>query len=107
MKKVRRPIDPPPFAGNLILSTYPGMTLSGALPADHLVGNPLHFAVVAAPIHGAVVVVDPTAGRFTYTASGRGIGSDSFIFTATDTVTGHVSNLGMVTVIVAESPDPL
>jgi len=75
----------------------------------------LEFNIVTQPTNGSVgfyspddiYIKDYSNGRFTYTPHPSAIGTDSFTFTATDTLTGAVSNTAVISIFINPSPDPL
>jgi hypothetical protein len=89
-------------------------TLTSALTATDVDGDPLTYAIAAQPLNGAVVVTDASTGAYTYTPDADFNGSDSFTFSANDGVTD--SNVATVTItitpvndaptFVAPTPDP-
>ena len=104
------PTPPPgqvaPVASNLTLTTYAGQALSGTLPAVVTPSSDtLSYALVAQPTNGTVTV-SATTGAFTYTPTSGYSGSDSFTFTAKDTVTGLTSNTATVAITINATPPP-
>jgi len=66
--------------------------------------DPLTFAVVAGPAHGALGGLNATTGAVTYTPGGSYSGPDSFTFKATD-AQGD-SNIATLSITVAPAPVP-
>ncbi len=59
---------------------------TGTLIAVDPDGDPLRYRITKKPVHGQVVLVDETSGRFTYTPNRDIFGDDSFQFDAFDGV---------------------
>jgi hypothetical protein len=96
-----------PVASDFALTTFENVTYSGTLPAVVTpAADTLVFAVTAQSIHGTVTVTDKHTGAFTYTPAKDYHGGDSFTFTATDTITGLVSNTATVAATVNKTPPP-
>ena len=87
-------------ASNGSVSTNQDTSVNGTLSASDSAGNALSFAIVANPSHGSVTINNLSTGAFTYTPASGYIGSDSFTFKATDSVTGTVSNTATESVTV-------
>ncbi|MGH8270920.1 MAG: beta strand repeat-containing protein [Gammaproteobacteria bacterium] len=100
------PDQVPPVASNLALTTYENQAITGTLPAVVTPATDALSFAATQPTHGTVAVTDPATGAFTYTPASGYSGSDSFMFTATDTVTGLVSNTATVNVTIAATPPP-
>lgn len=93
---------PPPPAGaptvsDMTLSTPQDTALDGTLQA---VGASLSFAIGTKPGHGTVKLNDAATGSFTYTPATGFNGSDSFTFTAQDTLLKATSNPATVNITV-------
>lgn len=93
-----------PVADNLALSAYSGTTFTGTLPAVVTPSSDKLNFVVGSAGHGTVTVTNAATGAFTYTPASGYTGSDSFTFTAEDTVTGITSNTATVTITVNAEP---
>jgi len=89
-----------PTASNGSVSTTAGTAANGTLSASDSDGDSLTFAVVTAPAHGTVTIVNAATGSFTYTPASGFSGSDSFTFHATDSAS-QVSNTATESVTVA------
>src|SRR5690348_15885004 len=87
----------------MTLATYTGTALSGVLTASDASGNALSFSVTT-PAHGSVNLSNATTGAFTYTPAAGYSGTDSFSFTAKDTVTGLSSAAPSVSLTVSALP---
>jgi subtilisin-like proprotein convertase family protein len=76
-----------PVTTNGSASTTPGTPVSGSLASltTDAEGDTLTYAVGTTPAHGTVSV-DPATGAFTYTPAAGFVGTDSFTFTADDSV---------------------
>lgn len=72
-----------PTARNLSASTAEDTPLQAALPASDPNGDPLTYAIVAAPAHGNVSL-NPTTGAITYTPAPNYYGPDGFTFRVSD-----------------------
>ncbi len=94
----------PPVASNLTLTTYTGQALAGTLSAVVTPNSDtLIYAIAAQPTHGTVTA-NTTTGAFTYTPTSGYSGSDSFTFTAKDTVTGLSPNTATVAITIKATP---
>ena len=89
-----------PTASNGAVSTSAGTPVNGTLAASDTDGDSLTFAVVTAPAHGSVTLVNAATGAFTYTPASGFSGSDSFSFHATDSAS-QVSNTATESVTVS------
>ena len=89
-----------PTATNGAVSTTTGTAVNGTLAASDSDGDSLTFAVVTAPAHGSVTLVNAATGSFTYTPVSGFSGSDSFTFHATDSAS-QVSNTATESVTVS------
>jgi hypothetical protein len=89
----------PATVGNLDTNTVSGGVVSMVLPALDANGNPLTLRIVTQPSHGSVGISNRVA---TYFSEPGYVGSDTFTFAAFDT--WAESNLGKVTVSVAQGP---
>ena len=89
-----------PVASDGSVSTTAGTAVNGTLSASDTDGDSLTFAMVVAPAHGTVTIVNAATGAFTYTPAGGFTGSDSFTFHATDSAS-QVSNTATESVTVS------
>jgi hypothetical protein len=87
----------------LSFATYAGTPLNGALAASDAAGNAVSFSITR-PSHGTLKLLDASTGTFTYTPATGYTGSDSFTFTATDTVTKLASSAATVSLTVNAIP---
>ena len=88
-----------PTASNGSVSTNENTSVNGTLSGSDSDGDTLSFAVVGNPAHGTVTITNVSTGAFTYMPATNYTGSDSFTFTATDSV-GNVSNTATESVTV-------
>ena len=91
----------PPQASSASFTLYSGQPLAGTLVAVDAAGHALSYSAVQ-PSHGTVSVA--TSGTFTYTPNAGYVGSDSFTFTAIDTVSGTASSAAAVSLTVQALP---
>ncbi|HSN17375.1 MAG TPA: Ig-like domain-containing protein, partial [Gammaproteobacteria bacterium] len=94
-----------PLASNASFTTYENTAISASLSASDAAGNPLDYVLSVAPNHGTVVITAAT-GAFTYTPATGYTGSDSFTFTATDSVTRVSSAVATVALTMDALPPP-
>jgi hypothetical protein len=73
-----------PVADPGTLGVTAGTTATGTLTGSDAASLPLTFALASPPSLGSVVLVDASAGTFTYTPNPGALGSDTFTFTASD-----------------------
>jgi hypothetical protein len=73
------------------------ITLSSTDPNN----DPLTYTITTQPTHGKL---SGSGANLTYTPKAGFTGSDSFLFTVTDTTTGMVSNTAMVSINVTQPP---
>ena len=92
-----------PLANDLNLTLYSGQAFSSVLSAVDVNGNPMGYAITTQPTHGTVSLTAGT-GAFVYTPSGGYTGSDSFAYTATDTVSNLTSSAASATLTVTPAP---
>ncbi|MGH8400026.1 MAG: beta strand repeat-containing protein, partial [Gammaproteobacteria bacterium] len=98
------PASTAPTANDVLLATYANLPVSGVLTASDASGNPLTYTITVQPIHSTAAIT-LTGNAFTYTpAASYTSGTDSFTFTATDTVTGLVSAPATASFIVNLTP---
>ena len=64
-------------------------SLSVTLHATDADNDPITFAIVTAPKHGAIQNFDPSAGTFTYVPNYGYVGSDTIRYAANDPKLGH------------------
>ncbi|MDD5760047.1 MAG: Ig-like domain-containing protein [Desulfobulbaceae bacterium] len=76
------PVNVAPTAANQTLTLAEDATLDGTLSAADTNNDPLTFALVVPPKHGAANVT--ASGAFTYTPTANFNGADSFTFKAND-----------------------
>ncbi len=91
----------PPVASAAAASGVEDATISGALAASDVDGNPLSYSLVADAQHGHVVV--SAGGGYVYTPNADYNGTDSFSFQASDGVA--LSNVASVSLTVASVSD--
>jgi hypothetical protein len=96
---VTLPPPPPgaPTVSDMTLTTAQNTALNGTLKAN---GASLSFAIAAKPTHGTVKLNDSGTGAFTYTPAAGYDGSDSFTFTAENTLLKATSNPAAVNITV-------
>ena len=95
------PVNHPPVANDQSVSTDEDTPVNITLTADDADGDPLTYAVVTGPSHGAV---SGTAPNCTYTPAINYSGSDNFTFKAND---GQAdSNIATVSIIINPVNDP-
>ena len=95
------PTNATPVASNGSVSTNENKAVSGTLSASDSDGDALTFAIAGQPAHGTVSITNTSTGAFTYTPTANYYGSDSFTFTATDSV-GNVSNTATESVTIKQ-----
>ncbi len=88
-------LNSPPVANNQSVTTNQGSPATITLAASDPDGNPLTYAIVSVPSHGAL---SGTLPAVTYTPSPSFSGADSFTFTASDGTA--TSNVATVTITV-------
>ncbi|MGH8372170.1 MAG: Ig-like domain-containing protein [Gammaproteobacteria bacterium] len=92
-----------PLTSDADLTLYADQSLTGTLSAVDANGNSLSYAVGTKPKNGTVSVTAST-GAFVYTPSGGYTGTDSFTFTATDTVSKLASSAATVSLTIEPAP---
>jgi hypothetical protein len=96
----------PPTANSLTMTVAQGqgtaLTLTGSPPSP--TSDPLVFTVTVTPAHGTLSGLTSTTGHITYTPFPNYVGSDSFQFTVTDTITSVTSAAATVGLTVAVPP---
>ncbi len=92
---IRGKEDKAPLAQDLDVQTYKNLPREGKLKVSDPEGSSLVFTVTRQPKRGEVVVYGD--GTFLYTPNKNKVGTDSFVFTATDNA-GNVSREATVTI---------
>src|SRR5207248_191734 len=97
-----RSVNGPPVANAQSVTTNQDTAKAISLTASDVDGDPLTYAVVAAPTHGALSGVAP---NLTYTPSAGYFGPDSFTFKANDgTVDSAAATVSLTVVHVNHAP---
>jgi len=78
------PVNYPPTASDVTLSTNEDVPLTGVLPASDAEGAPLTYTLVTSPTRGTASITNTILGTFTYTPHLNLNGSDSFTFKVND-----------------------
>lgn len=99
---IRGKEDKAPVAENSMMETYKNLANTGALKAHDPEGESLTFTLTRAPRRGEVVL--GSDGSFTYTPKKNKVGTDSFVYTATDPA-GNVSRQATVTIQILKPSD--
>ena len=94
--------DKAPVAEDAALETYKNLPNDGKLKVSDPEGKPMTYTLVRQPKRGAVEIRED--GTFTYTPKKNKVGTDSFVFTATDPA-GNVSREATVTVQILKPTD--
>ena len=94
--------DLPPVAEDSALETYKNLPNEGLLKASDPEGQRLTFTVTRQPKRGTVTIRED--GSFLYEPQKNKVGTDSFVYTATDPA-GNVSREAMVTVTIVKPTD--
>ena len=92
-----------PLANDLTLTLYAGQTYTGMLSAIDVNGNPMSYVISTKAQHG-VATVDAKTGAFTYTPAGGYSGTDSFAYTAADSVSKLKSSAATVSLDITPAP---
>ncbi len=92
-----------PVTSDQALTTVAGAPLAITLTASDANGDPLTFAVIAAPAHGSL---SGTAPKLTYTAAATFAGQDTLRFRVTDGFGGSTEGTITITVTKAAQPSP-
>ncbi len=92
---IRGKEDKAPVARDQSFETYKNLPKEGKLKVSDPEGGSLTFTVIRHPKRGEVVVRND--GTFLYTPNKNKVGTDSFVFTATDSA-GNVSREATVTI---------
>ena len=82
---IDRSADLPPVVTNSTLTTPGNVPLAVTLQATDPENNPISFAIVTVPQHGAVQNFNATTGSFTYLPDNGYVGADTITYSATDT----------------------
>ncbi len=94
--------DKAPVAEDSVMETYKNLPNTGKLKAHDPEGEALTYSLTRAPRRGEVTL-HPN-GSFTYTPKKNKVGTDSFVYTATDPA-GNVSREATVTVQILKPGD--
>lgn len=94
--------DLAPVAEDFALETYKNLPNEATLKVSDPEGEKLTFSVTRQPKRGTVAVRED--GTFTYTPKKNKVGTDSFVYTATDPA-GNVSRQATVTVQILKPTD--
>ena len=94
--------DQAPVCEDSALETYKNIANTGSLKAADDADTTLTYQLVKEPKRGAVELHED--GSFTYTPDHNKVGSDSFLFTATDSA-GNVSNEACVKIKIIKPTD--
>jgi hypothetical protein len=92
---IRGKADKAPVAEDMALETYKNLPITGNLKVHDPEGDAMTFTLIRAPKRGDVAVNED--GSFTYTPKKNKVGTDSFVYTATDPA-GNVSRQATVTI---------
>ena len=92
---IRGKEDKSPIAEDSLLETYKNLANEGTLKVSDPEGQPLTYTVTRQPKRGTVTIRED--GTFLYTPKKNKVGTDSFVYTATDPA-GHVSREATVTI---------
>lgn len=92
---IRGKEDKAPVVQDQSFETYKNLPKEGKLKASDPEGGDLTFTVIRQPKRGEVII--RTDGTFLYTPNKNKVGTDSFVFTATDSA-GNVSKEATVTI---------
>lgn len=96
-------VTEPPVAMDGTLTVTEDVSQSGTLQANAGDGPTLTYSVAGAPIHGSVVIDDPTTGAYTYSPDPNYNGPDSFTFLVNDGLSG--SNTAEISIMVSAVND--
>ena len=94
--------DLPPVAEDSALETYKNLPNEGLLKASDPEEQKLTFAITRQPKRGTVTIRED--GSFLYEPQKNKVGTDSFVYTATDPA-GNVSREAMVTITIVKPTD--
>jgi hypothetical protein len=96
------PVNDAPLAADQPVSTAEDTAIGITLTATDVDGDPLAYAIVAGPTHGAL---SGTAPALTYTPAANYNGPDSFTFKANDgTVDGNTATVSITVTPVNDAP---
>lgn len=96
-------VTEPPVAMDGTLTVTEDVSQSGTLQANAGDGPTLTYSVAGAPIHGSVVIDDPTTGAYTYSPDPNYNGPDSFTFLVNDGLSA--SNTAEISIMVSAVND--
>ncbi len=96
------PVNDPPVAVAQTVTTVEDTSLSITLAGYDVENNPLTFALLAAPAHGALDTFSTNTGALTYTPAPNYHGPDAFTFAVFD---GQLYATGLVSVTVMSLND--
>ncbi len=99
---IKGKVDKAPVAEDQALETYKNLENSAKLKANDPEGQGLTYTVTRQPKRGSVQV--NADGSFTYTPKKNKVGTDSFVYTATDPA-GNVSREATVTIRILKPGD--
>ncbi len=99
---IKGKVDQAPVAEDQALETYKNLENSAKLKANDPEGKGLTYTVTRQPKRGTVTV--NADGSFTYTPKKNKVGTDSFVYTATDPA-GNVSREATVTIRILKPTD--
>ena len=99
---IRGRVNKAPVAEDSVLETYKNLANTGHLKAHDPEGDMLTYTLTRAPRRGEVVIGED--GSFTYTPKKNKVGTDSFVYTATDPE-GNVSRQATVTIQILKPSD--
>lgn len=94
--------DLPPVAEDSALETYKNLPNEGLLKASDPEGKALTFTITRQPRRGTVTIRED--GSFLYEPQKNKVGTDSFVYTATDPA-GNISREATVTVTIVKPTD--
>jgi VCBS repeat-containing protein len=98
------PVNDPPVASGWQYGTDEDTPLNDFLRASDVDGDPLTYALVAGPAHGAVLL-DAATGTFTYSPAADYNGTDTFTFKVNDgTVDSNVARVFVTVRPVNDAP---
>ena len=99
---IRGKEDKAPVAEDSAIETYKNLAIEGSLKVSDPEGEALTFTLVRQPKRGEVILRED--GSFLYTPKNNKVGTDSFIYTATDPA-GNVSREATVTIEILKPTD--
>lgn len=99
---IRGKEDKAPVAEDSALETYKNLPVTGKLKSHDPEGDAMTFTLTRAPRRGEVTI--GSDGSFTYTPKKNKVGTDSFVYTATDPA-GNVSRQATVTIQILKPGD--